>query len=118
MSCSANREKFSYPSQECAVLRQAADIIGGYTSFENHSKNVTAVRCSPQGDRVLSADETGYVFVWNANHPELLVSWEFQGSTGSIYDASFTDDGEKAGRKSVGTAESTEPERAQSGERA
>lgn len=95
MSHTGNREKFSYPSQESAVLRDVNNIMNGYTSFETHAKNVTSVKCSPQGDRVFSADETGYVYIWHANHPELIVNWEFQGSKSAILDCSFTEDGEK-----------------------
>lgn len=96
MSPNDKRDKFGYQSQELAILRHVQDISSKYTEFDCHSKNVTAVACSPKGDRVISADELGYVYLWNANHPELLVSWDFQGSTGGIFDACFNDDGDKA----------------------
>lgn len=88
-------DKFGYPSQEYAVLREV-ESPSKVTIFDNHSKSVTMVSCSPKGDRMITADELGYVYVWHANHPELIVSWEFQGSSGSIHDCSFNEDGEKA----------------------
>lgn len=96
LSPNDKRDKFGYPTQELAILRDVQAIAYKYTAFDSHSKNVTTVSCSPKGDRVISADEIGYVYIWNANHPELLVSWDFQGSTGGIYDACFNDDGDKA----------------------
>lgn len=89
-------DKFSYPSQELAVLRHVEGTWSKFSEFDCHSKSVTAVCCATKGDRVLSADEIGYVYLWNANHPELLVSWDFQGSTKPIHDMCFNQDSDKA----------------------
>ncbi len=88
-------DRFSYPSQENAVLRLVNNLFTGHISFERHSKKVTAVQCSTVVDTVVSGDETGYVNVWNADHPTLLVSWDLQGIIGPVSDASFTDEGDK-----------------------
>lgn len=96
LSANSKKEKFSYPSQDSAVLREVNNLRSGYTAFQGHAKNVTMVACSPVGDRVISGDETGYLNVWNADHPTLMVSWEMQGLAGAIHDGSFNDEGDKA----------------------
>lgn len=95
LSHNFNRERFSYGSQENAVLRSVKDLKGTYISFEGHSKKVTMVQCSTQVDKVVSGDELGYVNIWNADHPTLMVSWDLQGILGAVHDASFTDEGDK-----------------------
>ena len=96
LSANAKKDKFSYPSQDSAVLRHVADLRTGYSAFQAHAKNVTMVACAPVGDRVISGDETGYLYVWNADHPTLMSSWDLQGLSGAIHDGSFNDEGDKA----------------------
>lgn len=96
LTANAKKDKFSYPSQDSAVLREVHNLRTGYTAFQGHAKNVTMVACSPVGDRVISGDETGYLNVWNADHPTLMVSWDLQGLSGAIHDGSFNDEGDKA----------------------
>jgi len=90
------RDKFTYPSLENAVIRDVKNIRNGFTSFETHSKPVTMVQFSSQGDKVISGDETGCVYVWNSDHPTLMVSWDIQGLTGTVRDAAFNDEGDRA----------------------
>lgn len=97
LSHNFNRERFSYPSQENAVLREVSDLRSKYTVYEGHSKNVTMVQCSTVYDTVASGDETGTVNFWAADHPTLMTIWELtQGILGPVHDASFTDEGDKA----------------------
>lgn len=96
MSHNGSREVFSYGSRETAVLRFVDDLKNKYTGFEGHSKPVTAVQCAPTGDKVVSGDESGYVYIWNAKHETLMVSWEFQGTMGPVHDAAFTPESDRA----------------------
>ena len=96
LTANAKKEKFSYPSQDSAVLREVQNLRAGYSAFQGHAKNVTMVACSPVGDRVISGDETGSLFVWNADHPTLMVSWELQALAGPVHDGSFNEEGDKA----------------------
>lgn len=95
LSHNETREKFTYGSQESAVVRNSKNLKEEYIAFEGHSKNVTMVQHSPVGQRVLSGDEIGMINVWNSDHPTLLSSIEMQGLLGAVHDGAFTDDGEK-----------------------
>lgn len=96
LSHNYNRSKFTYPSLDNAVIRDLNNLRNGFEYFQGHSKNVTMVQYSTQADKVISGDEMGYVYVWNADHPNLMVSWEFQGLTTPIHDAAFNDEGDRA----------------------
>lgn len=95
LSRSSKGDRFSYPSQENAVLRQVGNLLTGHISFERHSKKVTAVQCSTVVDTVVSGDDTGFINVWHADHPTQLVSWDLQGIIGPVHDITFNDEGDK-----------------------
>lgn len=91
--------RFSYPSQLSAVLREvdpAGKILNQFISFEEHSNQVTMVQCSTSGDQVASGDKEGKFHIWHADHPTQISYMEIEKALrGPIRDCSFTDDGEK-----------------------
>lgn len=57
---------------------------------------MTAVKFALKGGRIASGTEKGEFKLWNAEHENLIVSYEADPLSGIIKDIAFTDDGEKA----------------------
>src|SRR3990167_3645715 len=99
MSKDPKGNRFTYPSQLSAVLREvdpAGKILSNFIAFEEHSSTVTMVQCSTSGDQVASGDKEGKFHIWHADHPTQISYMEVEKALrGPIRDCSFTDDGEK-----------------------
>ena len=56
-----------------------------------HADGVNPAAWSPDGTRILTADLTGVVHVWNAESGDLL--FDFRGHTSAVYDAAWSQNG-------------------------
>eukprot|EP00178_Gracilaria_changii_P019105 TRINITY_DN55578_c0_g1_i1.p1 TRINITY_DN55578_c0_g1~~TRINITY_DN55578_c0_g1_i1.p1 ORF type:complete len:607 (-),score=98.60 TRINITY_DN55578_c0_g1_i1:1903-3723(-) len=80
----------TYASGRVAVVRSVQDPLS-VRVFSQHSAPVTCARFSPDGKQIASADENGFVRVWNAE--TTVQKLEMQVYNGAVRDLSFSPDG-------------------------
>ncbi|KAI0564399.1 Quinoprotein alcohol dehydrogenase-like protein [Gracilaria domingensis] len=86
----AQTSLIAYASGRVAVVRSIQDPLNARV-FSLHSAPVTCARFTPDGKQVASADEHGFVRIWNVDTG--VQKNEMQVYNGAVRDLSFTPDG-------------------------